>query len=178
MKLDAVAIVNETNDTLWVRSGTFSLAQAGQVLQTLSPGKNPSLQIVRSYVDEHGREVRAELATGYALARNAGKEGQGVCVEIWQANRPTFRSPEAFSSLSPSNFTNVAQLLLLQEEGAAKDDVLDEAYFRTQNLDFSWNPLRGTRSTSVGDVLVLRTEAQAEAYVVDIVGFSLIDFQD
>jgi hypothetical protein len=181
MKADCLAIVNSRNDTLWVRSVTYTLNLAATALAELRKiGPSETLALIKSYVDGTGKEQFVEIMTPWADACLKA-EALGQCppqravVEVWQEIAPMFGMGGISDVLDVATFVHCADILVPYVDGK-QEDALNSAYALSQNIEESWRPGKSCRSTSVGDVLVLRAVNFHQAYAVEAVGFKIVQF--
>lgn len=173
MKLDAIVIVNEKNETVWVRSGTYPLSAAAKALHELGRASRESpLYIGRSFVDENGKEQLFEIATPLALALHERPDAliEAARVEVWHAR--TLKLPFALPEQIDTSEYELAGVLLLEDD----KNVLEQAFRLSNNIDSVWNPAKPTRSTSVGDILVVGRESGSSAFRVASMGFQEVVF--
>lgn len=183
MKADCLAIVDTSNETLWVRSVNFALelaAVAMAELRRLTPANAGPLCLIKSFVDSAGSEQFVEIMTPWAdacLNATAKKlpAPEKAVVEVWHANTPTFGFGGMPEILQPSEYSACASILV-PYSATQPEHALNVAYAASQNIDSGWNPGKDCRSTSVGDVLVLRALGIRQAYVVATIGFKPVQF--
>lgn len=153
------AIVNEQGKTIWVRSSTSGPKVALDALKTLQTQyRNERLHLIESIEDAHtGRELRQRLALPFVRAKVANPEERAVVVELW--HRLSLFSPldgDYFGTQAPERiareeYTQAGEFL------APASNPLDSVFAVSQNLDRPWRPGAPARSTSVGDLLVVKT---------------------
>ncbi len=178
MKADCLALVNGENETLWTRAATCPRDEAALALSALEASSDEALALIQSFTDGEGTEQFVELMTPWARASlNAQAAGQAgpdaVVVEVWQARTPTFGLGGLKNEYAKSDFDRCADVLVPHDPNRP-ESALDTAYASTQNIDSHWRPGKPCRSTSVGDILVLRTTASRRAYVVANLGFEQV----
>lgn len=178
MHLDAIVIVNAANESLWVRSATYPLRSAYSAFLELSARASRTLYLLRSFVDDQGREVLAELATEYAAGLCQGTALHALRAELWHAREPRFILPATAVEFAAEDFTIAGAVLVPTKRlhPGALDDVLEDAYRMSQNIHEAWNPMKHARSTSVGDVVVIEDGTRRQAFAVDGCGFRPITF--
>ena len=172
MKLDCIAFVNARNETLLTRGALTDYAAIKASVDALMAKHNEPVFALRSFVNEQGDEKKVELLTSSALLNGAEK---GVArVELWYATPPDFLACHApGAAISAEGYEPVAVLLV--EDG---DEMLNAAYHYSQNIDHGWNPVKGMRSSSVGDIFVVTSPTQPtpKAYAVASFGFTPVEF--
>jgi len=181
MKLDATVIVGANNELVQLRGPFYELLLLTDdyfALKRRDPRKQ--LYVGRSFANQAGDEVLFEQLAPRTLEylKTARRAPTMAKVEVWHRNRNT-DLPDEGTVLSAASFTQVGQFLLLPGDD---EDLLEEAYGCSQNLNHPWAPRKqgvGYRSTSVCDVLVLTQPGQANstAYQVLPVGFEPVTFQ-
>jgi hypothetical protein len=152
------AIINEQGNTIWVRSSTSGPEAALDALETLQPQyRDQKLHLIESIEDAHsGRELRQRLAMPYARAKVANPQEQAVVVELWHRLRlfgpadGDYFGTEAPERVAREEYTQASEFL------APASNPLESVFAASQNLDASWRPRTPTRSTSVGDILVVK----------------------
>jgi len=173
--LDSIALINDRNETLWVRSGGHALSDAYKALLALQDEHAP-LTLIRSHTNPEGDEIFTEVATPLAKAAyEADLPVQAVIVEIWHRTPPVFFITEE----DADTLKDVADQFVLagriavavQEtaegsaEGSAEaaeelyEDWLETVYRFSQNIESNWNPANPSRSSSTGDVFRFSYEA-------------------
>lgn len=193
LRADCLAIVTDSNDTLWVRSDTSdiqSLCASLDVLRQNAKYQDATLYPIRSFTDEKGDEQVVELLGAlvdhFAQAGEPGSPAianpESLRVEVWHDANPTFGFAERGEVKSRKNYILRAYVRVVaptQSPGQNSPNlqVVERVFTLTQNLGCAWHP-KGVRSTSVGDVLVLTTPEGTWAYRVAFSGFDLIDFND
>ena len=183
MKADCLALVTPQNDTIWVRSPMYSAELAAKAMEELQQAEpTGTLALVKSYTNLNGIEVFVEVMTPWARASlTATADGQPApakaVIEIWHDDAPTFGFGGIGDKLTADKFTHCADMLV-PYEASDPSDALDACYMATQNIDANWRPGKtGCRSTSVGDVLVLKTADSRQAYAVANTGFKAVEFE-
>jgi hypothetical protein len=183
MNADCLAIIDNENNTLWVRAATFSLEGAAQALAELrkvTATGNPRL--IKSFVDADGCEQYVEILTPWAdsylraLEENRTAPDKAL-VEIWIDNHPKFGMGGIADKLQPALFKKVAALLVGHIKGD-DESALESSFMATQNAACEWSPGEGIRSSSVGDVFVLNSPSGRTAYVVSSIGFKKVSFSE
>lgn len=174
MKADCLAIVNAENETLWTRAATCPRSDAAKALSALEQPAGDDLELVKSFTDVHGSERFIELMTPWAraalrCAASGQPEPAAAVVEVWQARQPMFGLDGLKPVYAKAEFEHCADILVPLDSRA--ESALDAAYAASQNIESHWRPGKPCRSTSVGDVLVLRTPDSQGAYVVANLGF-------
>ena len=184
MQADTLAIIDGNNQTQWTRAATAPLREAAQALAALQAQTGEPLQLIRSFVDKSGAEVLVEFLTTAAHHKLKSPDDAMVTVEVWHRNPPDFfyragqpvdRAmfvPVAHFTL-PTAFTHQPTMAELLPDA---ESALDAVYADTQNIDSAWNPAKPCRSTSVGDVLVLRSGNEKAAFAVVSIGFAPCEF--
>lgn len=168
MKLDSHIFVDANNKVLLLREATRPLSACAADQAALSERHKTAVFHYRSFCDEAGKEVLAELAGPLAKAALAvGDTVQGARVEIWHRTEPDFDAPQA--ELTKADFNLAGVVLLAQTEKPAA--MLEAVYALSQNIDAPWNPAKPARSTSVGDVLELQTVEGKQCYGIASLGF-------
>lgn len=182
LKADCLAIVNDKNDTLWVRSATYAANLAAQALDEFRKVSYEPLTLLKSFTDAHGVEKAVELMTVWADAcLEATASGAPVpsaaLVEIWLDKAPMFGLGPQSDHLKPSAFEHVASIWVPMIEDA--DVMLDKGFAASQNIDSAWKPSKPCRSSSVGDVFVLRRAGFSPcAFRVASIGFTPVEFSE
>ena len=174
-RIDALAIVTDRNETLWVRSGTFPLRQALESLSALRVTQPGPLYLLQSVTDEHGKELFARyVSPDYCqVLEQSAEQPQAWVAEIWHKTEPSFFASST-GVANRADFEHRADVILA--DAATLDDVLEAAYGFSQNIFHPWNPAKGSRSTSVGDVVVLRRGDEVQAHEVASCGFAPVQF--
>lgn len=169
--LDSIVLINDRNETLWVRSGGHALSDAYKALLALQ-NEHASLTLIRSHTNQEGDEVFTEVATPLAKAAyESDLPVQAVIVEIWHRTPPVFFITEE----DADTLKDVADQFVLagriavavqgKAEGSAEaaeelyEDWLETAYRFSQNIESNWNPANPSRSSSTGDVFRFSYEA-------------------
>ena len=121
-----------------------------------------------------GSGVAVRVGAGSGLGGSTASAARGVVVEVWLARHPRFGLDGLKVRYDPADFEHVADFLL-ETAGSPSEEwvvaMLECVYRASQNLDDAWRPEEPCRSSSVGDVLVLRLPEQSHAYVVANLGF-------
>ena len=176
-------IVDGDNKTLWVRAVAACTPQV--VLEALrltresvTPG-NPCF-VAESLEDSvTGKEVSFRLAQPYLEAKAAGSTAPGRVLEVWHVSDfASLSLEERFAKSAPAHldrgqFTRVMEFLAGGEVPVER--ALSMAFELSQNIDHSWRPGEGARSTSVGDVIVVRQGDSTQAWRVMPFGFASVE---
>lgn len=177
--LDSIALINDRNETLWVRSGGHALSDAYKALLALQHEHGP-LTLIRSHTNQEGDEVFTEVATPLAkAAHEADLPVKAVIVEIWHRTPPVFFITEK----DADTLKDVADQFVLAGRIAvavneSNEDLLETAYRFSQNIESNWNPANPSRSSSTGDVFRFSIDDQpARCFAVMNVGFKEIAFE-
>lgn len=197
MKPDCLIIVDQKNDPIWLRSPTYSLELAAQALKEFRLLKpNEPLTLIRSFADKDGKEQHIEIINPWADAYLAWRDDSNrtlaypakAAVELWHEKVPMFGMGGAKATLDQAEFQRVADFIVAEPvatkagtKGEICESRLDQVFAASQNIDCGWRPGRGCRSTSVGDVLVLKTASDdsvpnVAAYVTSSFGFTPVQF--
>lgn len=181
MKPDCYAVVNEKDETIWVGSSGQPALDAVLSFEALRD-KYPdqTLELIKSFTDKDGKEVLAELLSPWAYAvltahRQTEVVPEPVVIEVWQALAPKFGMTGTPSELSVPDYAHCVNVVVAKD-----DNFLNAAYTATQNIDKHWRPRNPCRSTSVGDVLVVKGDVDgfdSSAFVVASVGFKNVVFR-
>lgn len=101
-----------------------------------------------------------------------------MVIQILHANPPRFfnEAPENGHALSRAQFDLAGKVRVLP--AVPVEQMLKEAYSRSQNIDDHWNAIHPCRSTSIGDVLLVSHNNEVQAYEVVIHGFRKITLMD
>lgn len=188
--LDSIALINDRNETLWVRSGGHALSDAYTALLALQHEHGP-LTLIRSHTNPDGDEIFTEVATPLAKAAyESDLPVQAVIVEIWHRTPPVFFITEedadtlkdvADQFVLAGRIAVAAQGTAEGSAGAAEalyEDCLETAYHFSQNIESNWNPANPSRSSSTGDVFRFSIDDQpARCFAVMNVGFKEIAFE-
>lgn len=168
-------ITDSKNTTLWVRSrASCTPAQAYESLAVLRKQfPMAGLHLLESEESSTtGKELAIRFVLPYAKAAAEGVVGPAAAVEVWHRTAgPSLDDysavPQASLQLAQADYSKVAEVL------CPAGNAYQLAFELTQNLDGPWNPKAPTRSTSVGDVLVLRTmEGLLHAFCVSPIGWT------
>lgn len=152
-KLDLIVFVNAKNETLHTLEATASLPFIAETVAALEKMHQADIFALRSFCDISGAEIRTEILTPSALASAVQDDIALVLVEIWHANRPDFfANREDGIIFEKELFSFKANLLVTK--AVTIEEMLDSAYHHSQNINYGWNPLGGSRSSSVGDIFV------------------------
>lgn len=204
MTTNCYAVVDAQNQTLWTGASTdFKRAALSfKALQDKSLDQT-DLHLILSHEDKTGKEMLVEIMTPLAkdyLAKELLPKAQGATIEVWHEKNPRFGMDEMLGATSyppqesdsysrvadisvplgvdPASATN---LLLASPLEKTTEDAIEEALeiaFRySQNIDASWRPGTGCRSTSMGDVLVFKCCGFRQAFKVRAAGFMAIEFR-
>ena len=182
MKHDTLAIINERNETLWVRSSTFPLDEAYQAYRVIQQGHD-LVTLIRSHTDSQGNETHTELMIPLAMAahaaRKSGEAVKGVSIELWYRTPPVFfitdEDADALHEVA-DQFVLAGRIVVPESE--AVEDMLDRAFMESQNIETNWNPVNPARSSSTGDVFRFSIDGQpARNFAVMNVGFKEIAFE-
>lgn len=204
MTKNCYAVVDAHNQTLWTGASTdFKRAALSfKALQDKSLGQT-DLHLILSHEDKSGKEIFIELMTPLAvdfIKRELQAKSQGATIEIWHEKNPRFGMDEmlgaqSYSPQEPDKYSHVASIsvplnvnpMLASELLNAKqcdadtkkaiEEALDTAYHYSQNIDASWRPGTGCRSTSMGDILVFNCCGVRQAFKVRSVGFLEVEFK-
>lgn len=158
--LDSIALINDRNETLWVRSGGHALSDAYKALLALQHKHGP-LTLIRSHTNQEGDEVFTEVATPLAkAAHEADLPVKAVIVEIWHRTPPVFfitdKDADTLKDVA-DQFVLVGRIAVAVNE--SNEDLLETAYRFSQNIESNWNPANPSRSSSTGDVFRFSYEA-------------------
>jgi hypothetical protein len=186
------------NESLWSRDGEMPWEEFAKVYVAELDRVYQAEARIPSKDDESDAEMwkRVERSTRYALREIRNAEGavirtqyvaallefvaeQGVPEAIIHAlvlhdTEPTFGlGGSGKGPLDLRKYTLVAELLL--PDGPA---VEQDAYHRTNSIDWPWHATNQARSTSVGDVVVLLAAdlKSCVAHQVQMVGFKEVEF--
>lgn len=171
IRADARAILNASNETLWVRSASYPIREAAKALRELSTTQHP-LYLIESWTNEYGYEKRVRFFTpSFLKAQEEKEEVQGQVIEVWHEVKPSLMCSS--EPVAKSLFAHVADFVL--EASTEVEPLLDSVYALTQNVHADWNPAAPQRSTSVGDVLRVSTDKDT-AYRVASIGFERVSF--
>ena len=179
---DCLAITNAKNETLWVRSVTSAPEQAAKALAQLRLLSTEPLTLLKSFTDAEGNEKHVELMTAWADAClqtvATGKDAPGIgLVEIWLDKEPMFGMGPQSTNVNSARFEHVASIWTALSDKAER--MLDDAFALSQNIEDAWLKPKPCRSSSVGDVFVLRRVGfEPAAYRVASFGFTPIEFSD
>lgn len=183
MIADCLVIVNLKNETLMTYEPGFSAESAAQSLAAkCTMLEDEHLMLHKSYADKDGTEVFVEIMTpwvdAYLISMEKGEPAPSKAViEIWHEKLPMFGMNGIPLSLDPTKFTHCADMLVPAYEGLTESS-LDICFCASQNLHHSWNVAKSCRSSSVGDVFVIRTPAGRQAFVVASFGFDIVNFEN
>ncbi len=176
MKADSLAIIDENNQTQWVQSASTTLSVAASALAALQAQTSQPLLLVRSFTDKDGKEELVEYLTEAATALTRDPHAEFATIEVWHADPPDFMY-DNLSEVQRSRYKKVALVTIPRRIGGSEvgdEALLDDVYSRTQNIESAWNPPKPCRSTSQGDVLVIRegSEWATAMHAVSRVGFT------
>ena len=175
-------IVDQKGTVLWLRAVSACTPQVvldacELVRDRMDPGE--PVFIAESIEDPvTGKEQTFRLASPYLEAKRAGSDAPARIVEVWHRDEfpgmsiADHLSKEPLPHIDQSEYTKVTELLMGGDD--AVEAALGAAYSLTQNIDYAWRPGEGCRSSSVGDVFVVRQGDTRQAWRVMAMGYDLV----
>jgi len=172
---DCLAIANAKNETLWVRSNVLDLAGLSDSLNALAVQyPREPLYPLLSHVDDGGTEKLTEFLQ-LALKHDALDLACATQVEVWHERIPCFGLGPKKTQLAKAEFDRVALVRVPRLDDA--EAMLELVFEFTQSVFAAWHPRVRARSTSTGDVLVLRNPDGLVAYLVESTGWRKVIFE-
>lgn len=171
------ALVNAANVVLMTCAENTPYEALGAKAVEVAARHDGPIYVIRHLTSDTG-EKKEELVTSAALS--SAPTASIARVELWFASPPDFLARHAAGARIDRAGYCLQGVLLVEAGDFARHpyDALEAAYHASQNLEYAWNPLKRSRSASVGDVFVLDSPIlnAPAAFAVASVGFTPVEF--
>lgn len=163
-----IDIVNASDRVFWLSTKAASMRDCMAKFDEIR-AENPreTLHLVRSWAPNIGDAFEFEYLKPLGLASVASNSDlPGARLEIWHA-KSMRNPPSGENPVNKVEYTLAGRVVVPLEP--TDPETLEKGFEFSQNVNNPWNPLKPARSTSVGDVFVLRAPGhptEGVAYLV------------